>query len=134
MSDLVLDASVLAKWYQPEGEDHVEAAERVHLGYLSGKLTVIAPPLLFVEVLNSAARRWRWEPARLLELADALSELAFKVETPSFYRVAHWAALGLTAYDASYVALAERNRSVVVTTDRLILSIAGDLAQSLDRW
>lgn len=44
---------------------------------------------------------------------------------PNLERVAHWAALGLTAYDACYVALAEERKTVMVTADAQILTVSG---------
>lgn len=88
------------------------------------------PTLLFLEVLNVAARKWLWSEEELLDLMDTLREVPVIVRDPDLDGVAHWAGRGLTAYDASYVALAEELSTQLVTADRQILELAGDLAEA----
>lgn len=38
---------------------------------------------------------------------------------------------GLTAYDAAYVALAEKRATSLVTDDDLVVAVAGDVATAL---
>jgi predicted nucleic acid-binding protein len=64
----------------------------------------------------------------LTELADRLQKSGFDVLEPDLARVATWVARGLTAYDASYVALAEQLDVPLTTGDRLILELAPRLA------
>jgi predicted nucleic acid-binding protein len=131
LRDLVLDASVVAEWYHAEGERHVEAAERLRIEYQGGDLHVAVPTLLFIELVNLAGRRWRFAESDLLDLSHALNELRFTVQQPDLVAVARWTARGLTAYAASYIALAEVRRTVVVTADQQMLSIGGALAVAL---
>lgn len=132
MRDLVLDASVVAEWYHPNGERHVEAAERLRVEYEGGDLHVAVPPLLLVELVNLAGRRWRFAESDLLDLSHALQDLRFTVQQPDLVAVARWTARGLTAYDACYVALAEERRTTVITADRQMLSVGGALAIALE--
>jgi predicted nucleic acid-binding protein len=44
-------------------------------------------------------------------------------------RIASWTARGLTAYDATYVALAEERGIGLVTNDRQILALAEGIAR-----
>jgi len=131
MRELVLDASVLVNWYHAEGESDVEAARKLKAEYEAGDLLVFVPPLLHIELINLAGRRWRFAEADLLELARALRNLRFTVQQPDLANVARWTARGLTAYDACYVALAEERRTTVVTADRQMLSVGGALAIAL---
>lgn len=131
MIERILDASILVKWFKREDEEHVEAARALVERYEQGKLAICAPPLLFVEMLNIAARRWSWEARRLTTLAEQMDAYAFRIQQPSLVAIARWTARGLTAYDASYVALAEERRSVVLTADSQILALAGALAEPL---
>ncbi len=131
MRELVLDASVVAKWFHPEGEAQLDLADRLREEYDRGQLLVIVPPLLPLEILNAAARRWRVSPSDLEALAREMTDLGFTVHPPALERVAHWAGRGLTAYDGCYVALAEERRTIVVTEDDAILRLAGALACSL---
>jgi predicted nucleic acid-binding protein len=129
--DVVLDASVVFKWFTDEAEEDVAAARELEAQYRLGELRVSVPYLLFLELMNIGARRRRWSPERLMQVATALEAVGFIVEEPRVDRVAHWTGRGLTAYDACYVALAEQRRSVVITADDQILSVAGSLAERI---
>ena len=131
MRELVLDASVVAKWYHRENETNVEAAEELRTEFGSGGLSVAVPPLMHIELMNLAARRWRFTELDLLELGRSLLELPFIVQQPHLVSVGRWAGRGLTAYDACYVALAEERRTTVVTADRQMVSVAAPLAVAL---
>lgn len=131
MIERVLDASVLVKWFKDQDEEHADVARRIAEQYEKGLLAITAPPLLFVETLNIAARRWRWEAPLLSDLAEQMDTYAFRVQQPSLAAIARWAGRGLTAYDACYVALAEERRTLVVTADTRLLSVAGPLAEPL---
>lgn len=131
MTEAVLDASVVLKWFHSEGEEHVEAARRLRERFEAGELRVLAPPLLWLELLNVAARSWRWSEEQLLQLAAALPELGFELLEPDLPQIAHWTALGLTAYDAAYVAVADQAGVQLVTDDAEILRTASELAKPI---
>ena len=105
MRQLVLDASVLGRWiFQPN--DAVAGALRAE--FEAGELSIAVPALVFLEFLNVAGRQLRWAVDELTELADRIQKSGFDVLEPDLALVATWVARGLTAYDASYVALAEQ--------------------------
>jgi predicted nucleic acid-binding protein len=131
MTELVLDASVVMKWFRTEGERHLEPARSLRAVFETGELIVFAPPLLRLEIVNVAGRRWRFSEAALLELAEALDDLGFELLEPELARVAYWTARGLTAYDAAYVAVAEAHATRLITDDDLIVATAGDVATAL---
>ena len=131
MNQVVLDASVVLKWFRAEGEDHREEALALRRAFEAGELAVYAPPLLWLELLNLAARRWRWSAERLAALAAELPALGFELSEPGLADLARWAAAGLTAYDAAYVALAEEAGVWLITADTGILALAPDLAMPL---
>jgi predicted nucleic acid-binding protein len=131
LPELVLDASVVVKWFKSAGESHVEAAQRLRARYQEGHFSVVVPGLLYLELLNAAARRWDWGAVELATLADGLTGLGFRVHEPALEGIVTWCARGLTAYDACYLAVAEERRTVVVTTDDLLLSAGGASAQPL---
>jgi predicted nucleic acid-binding protein len=133
LNEVVLDASVALKWFHSEGEDHLEAARALRERFEAGELRVLAPPLLWLEILNVAARRWHWEEARLSRLASTLEDLGFQLVEPDLPGVARWAAAGLTAYDAAYVAVAEQTGSPLVTDDAEIIGTAPELTVALAR-
>lgn len=131
MTEVVLDASVVLKWFRADGERHLSPARSLRAAFEAGELIVFAPPLLRLEIVNVAGRRWCWAESALVELAAALDELGFELIEPELARVAYWTARGLTAYDAAYVAVAETNNTRLVTDDDLIVALAGEVATAL---
>lgn len=131
MKEVVLDASVVLKWFHKEGEAGGGEAQELRAEFEAGNLHVLVPPLLWLEILNVAARRWRWGRVQLEELAAALPELGFEPIDPKLSEVAEWAARGLTAYDAAYVAAAEAAGVPLITDDAEISRIAAEAAEPL---
>jgi len=131
VTEAVLDASVVLKWFRGEGERNLAAARSLRAAFEAGELVVLAPPLLRLEIVNVAGRRWRWGEAALVELAAALDELGFELKEPELGLVARWTARGLTAYDAAYVALADAETIRLITDDDLIVTVAPRVATAL---
>jgi predicted nucleic acid-binding protein len=131
VTEAVLDASVVLKWFHTEGERHVEQARRLRARFRAGELRVLAPSLLWLELLNVAGRRWGWSQTQLEALAAALPNLGFDVHEPQLPTVAHWVTRGLTAYDAAYVAVAEDAGVKLITDDDEIVRVATKTASAL---
>jgi predicted nucleic acid-binding protein len=131
VTEVVLDASVVLKWFHSKGEKNVAAARRLRERFEAGELRVLAPPLLWLEVLNVAARRWGWGGDRLGQLATSLPELGFELLEPELPDIARWSASGLTAYDAAYVAVAESAGVELITDDTGIVRVAPELVTAL---
>ena len=117
MSVLVVDASVVIKWFVPE--IHSDAARRL----LSAPHQYVSPDLLFPEVGNAI-----WKKVRRGELtngegrrlaADISSVAVDTVSTRGLVIDAHALAVatGLTVYDATYLALAVRLGTALITAD-----------------
>jgi predicted nucleic acid-binding protein len=130
LREVVLDASVVLRWFTPEQRGPFEARE-LREDYQAGRLSVVVTSLFFLEVLNVAGRRWRWEAEAVEELADALSDLAFEVSHPELSSVASWTSRGLTAHDPPYVVLAERRKRALVTDDDAIIRLAPGICRAL---
>ena len=133
MINLVVDASVVLKWFSPQSERHVSAARAIREQYRQGEVNISVPSLLFLELLNIAGRRWGWDADALIELAGYAEELDFEVIDAELDLVASWTAKGLTAYDAAYVALADEGGITLITDDEKILAVAGEIARPLGR-
>lgn len=131
MIDLVVDANVVLAWIRPDDEPHAEQALSVFDSYASGRVQFVVPPLTVFEVLNVAARKWRWPEQQLLGLVDSLAAIGFVTSAPPLRDVARWAATGLSAYDAAYVAVAEAIGAELITSDRQIVAAAPGHARSL---
>lgn len=74
-------------------------------------------------------RQLRWTAEALDEFADQLDRTRFDVIEPELKPVARWIGRGLTAYDATYVALAEQLNIPLITVDRTILKMAPHLSR-----
>jgi predicted nucleic acid-binding protein len=127
MRHLVLDASVVLCWFRKPAEP---AGAALRSDFEAGGVAVTIPGLLFLELLNVAGRQWRWQEEELLEFAEELDRTKFEVVDPDLGRIANWVARGLTAYDASYVALAEQLGIPLVTLDRTIRDLAPRIART----
>jgi predicted nucleic acid-binding protein len=134
MIEAVLDASVVLKWFGGRREPHDAEALAVRSAYQAGELLVLVPSLLALEILNVAARRWRWQPPSLSQLAEDLDAIGFEWREPELGRVARWSGAGLTPYDGAYVALAEETGTSLVTADERILELAPGLTRPLQSW
>ncbi len=117
MSVLVVDASVVIKWFIPEVDS--AAARRL----LDQDHTYFAPDLLFAELANTT-----WKKVRAGHLLPAQGERlmtdfgTIAVETipcRALARDAHCLAVatGRSAYDAFYLALAMRLDTQMITAD-----------------
>lgn len=131
MNEVVLDASVVLKWFSPATEPGAAEAVFLRRRYEKGAISVTVPSLLFFEVLNVAGRRWHWEPQALFELAHALDDIGFDVVEAELGAIAEWVGRGLTAYDAAYVGLAEARSCELITDAAQILSAAPAIAVAL---
>jgi predicted nucleic acid-binding protein len=131
LNEAVLDASVVLKWFRAEGEGHVEEAGEIRARFEAGDLYVLAPPLLWLEIVNVAARSWGWNGKQLDHLAETLPQLGFEQVQPGLPRLAAWTAAGLTAYDAAYLTVAEEAGVPLITDDAAILRAAPEIATAL---
>jgi predicted nucleic acid-binding protein len=114
-----------------QGENHRQEALAWRTSFEAGEVLIVAPPLLFLEILNAFGRRWQWAEQSLVELARALVAARFEVEEPDLESIARWTARGLSASDAAYVALAESRGIELVTADETIIAVAPAIARSL---
>ena len=118
------------KWFVHE-ESGTEEALALRTDFERGDIEVVVPHLLFAEILNTTGRRQRWSADALDALATTLDAMPFRIVDPAPPRIARWVGERLTAYDATYVALAEETGRRVVTTDAQMLDVAPALTAPL---
>ena len=115
----VIDASVACKWFFNE-----PLAAEARMIAAAADATFVAPDMILAECANAAWRRVRdgtITPAHARAFLGSLP-LWFESLTPAAelhqpaFEMAH--ELGHPVYDCLYLALAEREQSVVVTADR----------------
>jgi predicted nucleic acid-binding protein len=120
----VVDASVAFKWVIPDAaEDDVPAAKALLVEHLEGKAKIIIPPLLYYEVGNILLfGRSRPPFEQAIEVLTGLYSIPLEVAPLSPVNAGITLRLaslrGLSFYDATYVALAERLDCALVTADR----------------
>jgi len=122
----VVDASVIIKWYVPEGDYEAARAMR------TAETALAAPDLLFSEMANilwKLVRRDEMTASRAIEIIEEVAAAPFiAVSNQSLAQDALDLAIatGLSAYDASYVALAIRIDKILITADeKLVRKLAG---------
>ncbi|MEA2164415.1 MAG: hypothetical protein QOK37_2542 [Thermoanaerobaculia bacterium] len=121
MTSLVLDASVIIKWYVPE--DDFLAARSLR----TPDMHFAAPDLLFVEFSNilwKLVRRGEIDQARAARAVSEVIAAPWVIHANrSLARDALDLAVaaGISAYDASYVALAMRLDTICVTADQKLV-------------
>ena len=122
MADIVVDTSAVVKWYIPE--QHYEQARALRDDFLNGKHDLYAPALMPFEAVNALNYSGHYDGERLVEATDSLGK--YGIELVSFRSVGPIAeittSVGITAYDASYVALAIEREATAYTADTKLLT------------
>ena len=125
MSHFVVDASVAAAWFLPD-----EAVERTQTILTRMETSrALVPALFWFEITNTlvlASRRSRIEFAAVENALTALRSLPIDDDQqPCDSEIVHSAVQHrLTAYDASYLALAMRERIPLATLDKDLMRAA----------
>lgn len=129
MTTRVLDASVVLAYLgnEPGADD----AEKLLEEHRRGDVPASVAPTFPLEVMNVLLRSWRLSPDEAELRVRWLGALGLGSSEPEQDRVFGWTAAGLTAYDASYVALAEQLGCELVTADREIVELAPGIARPL---
>jgi len=138
MSDIIVDTSVVVKWYIPER--HHEQARALRDAYLDGEFDLVAPALMPFETVNALKYSGHYEGERLEEASKSLPEYGIDLvpfdKTGSVAEIAN--DLDITIYDAAYIALAQNHDTKAYTADRNLLDdLDGDyneLAEHIETY
>jgi len=127
---VVIDASVAIAYLRDE-ERTTEVKEAVRAWARSGD-ELFVPSLLWLEVLNGLRRRHGWASAAIVEgllALDGLEARTVEADRPlQLLAIDRMEALGLTAYDALYLALAISLDARLATLDERMARAAGSRA------
>ena len=117
----VVDTSVVIKWFSQIDEDNVDVALRLQDMHLKKQALLIAPDLLFYEVLNALRYNANLTDEDLAAAVASLTKMDFDVYLPGpelMNQAVKLARLhNATVYDASYVALAQELGCLCVMAD-----------------
>ncbi len=116
---VVLDASVITKWYTKEKDAEIAIKYRdMHVG---GKLTIVEPSLLIYEVTNALNYNPNFNEADVKASIESLMDLHLKIIDPSKEVIGKIVTLarnyGTSIYDSSYLALANMLDVNMITAD-----------------
>ncbi len=125
MNRIVIDASVALKWYLDD-ENLGTKAINILTHYISNEINLIAPSLIEYEVMNGlkiAQKRGRIDKKSLQSGIEGFFNLEI-----SLFNASHFSdkvldvvnSYDISSYDASYIALAENEKSSFVTADKVL--------------
>lgn len=138
MTEVVIDASVVLKWYLTDEEWGQEAISFLEQ-HVAGEMVLFAPTILTYEVLNAllvAERMARIAEETTERAFEGFLELEIELSDPfvdysdilslarSFHR---------TIYDASYISLAKKKNTEFVTGDKRLYNAVRDKLKWV-RW
>jgi predicted nucleic acid-binding protein len=122
---VVLDASVILKWYLPD-EDQSEEALDLLKRYISDDMEIIAPSLLEYEVIKGlmvARKRTRLSDDAILSAIEGFGNLGIRLLSFSgqYARLIYFCnTYSRSAYDASYLSVAESEKIPFITADEVL--------------
>ena len=127
MRRVVLDASVVLKWYLVD-EEYGQKALDLLFQYVSGQLEILAPSLLEYEVVNGlfiTQKRGRIIDEKILTAIEGFINLEIKLKNLSHFnsKIMHYCNVyHRSVYDASYLALADVEDVTMITSDEILYS------------
>lgn len=132
MTRLLIDTSVLIKWFHSDGESELKQSRALRSAHLSGDLDAHVLDLASYEVGNVLTRALRWTAADVADQLDDLHTVLGPplVMTPVWLRRAATLAQvhSLSFYDASWAATALELSMPLISADRRL--VAAGLAES----
>ena len=125
--NLVMDASVLIKFYVPEILS--DRAERLLAKVEKKDIDLLAPDLIYPEAGNILWKKQRLKElthSEAEEITDAILSLPLEIEAlksllPLTVDIAM--AYGIPVYDASYLSLAKVYETTLITADRKLVDV-----------
>lgn len=125
----ILDASVVLKWVVEEmGSDR---AQEILDSHVRGTSRIVVPDLLIYEVGNALKYSGGFSPQEIRKIFAAVWDLDLLIVAPQSdiinSAVAFSFSLGLSFYDAAYVALAREMEMTMITADKVLFEKTSSL-------
>jgi predicted nucleic acid-binding protein len=123
---LILDSSVIAKWFFPENES--EKALDIKENFTNNTLSIVTPILLYYEInnlLKTAIKMFRINSNDAIKAYNAFLKLELiSYSSESLLEKTLEIALqyDISSYDASYIALANHLQVPFLTSDKKLLN------------
>ncbi|RLE62649.1 MAG: PIN domain nuclease [Thermoprotei archaeon] len=128
MERVVSDASVIVKWFIEE--EYSDKALELRNKHINGEISIIAPELLYYEVLNALKYSRLFELEELKLAALSLSNYGIKLYSLKGRLAENTVEIAvernITVYDAAYVALAINLDTVLYTADEKLIQKLGE--------
>lgn len=125
----VIDASVMVKWFL--NEENSDKAITLKDSFLKGDVTLTAPDLIILEVLNSL-RYNKQKEKELLHANKMLLELnlnLIRINREILIKaIENSVRHNITIYDALYVSIAQLHNSFLITADSELYKIPNVIA------
>jgi len=120
---IVVDASVVAKWFLEEV--HSEMAEAIRKDYADGLVDLAAPDLLPYEVLNALRYNPDFGKADHEKIASIIEDYQLELVPLKNAAVGTAYEHGISIYDAAYAALAAEMEVELYTADEKLIKKLG---------
>ncbi len=122
MNTYVLDTSVVLQWIHQKNELHPKQAQKIFEDLQSGKINILIPNLLMVELLNALliGKKTSIEEANLavkeiFESTLTIVEVTLPLLIKSSFLMREY---NLTSYDAYFLALAKYEQCILISDDQ----------------
>ena len=123
MNEIVIDASVVVKWFIEENDS--DKARLLRDKFIDGKIELFVPSLLYFEVLNALKYSQLFDPSELNDAGESLEKYGFKVITIKKEIREHMIKVAvdhdMSIYDASYLGLSIAIGKTFYTADEKII-------------
>ena len=118
---IVLDSSVVFKWFYFKNEKGVETARSLHEKVISRYFHVLTPELLLYEIINTFKSRTEIDVALLEEILKELFHILIFIKLDSkdyinAYKISK--KTNNSIYDSIYIAISEKHKAPFITADK----------------
>jgi len=133
MDQIIVDANVIVKWFIEENNSN--NAKILRSKFIDGEIELIAPSLLYFEVLNALKYSKLFTQAELNDAGESLENYGFNIITIQKeireYMIKIAVEYDMSIYDASYLGLSIAMGGTLYTADEKILK---KLPKSLKKY